>query len=80
MYLSKWHIFEDDEEEDYFVHQKNSINKYYNPKGKFGACFMSTSCKLYKSILFQLLLQLKFKKKRGNYIRETRIFCPKRPA
>lgn len=27
MYLSKWHIFEDDEEEDYFVHQKTvSIN------------------------------------------------------
>lgn len=51
---------------------KNSINKYYNPKGKFGACFMSTSCKLYKSILFQLLLQLKLKKKEAT-ISEKRV-------
>lgn len=46
---------------------KNSINKYYNPKGKFVA-----SCKLYKSILFQLLLQLKFKKKEAT-ISEKRV-------
>lgn len=33
---------------------------------------MSTSCKLYKSILFQLLLQLKFKKKEAT-ISEKRV-------